>query len=71
VINETEQGKPLGCWARQNYGKGENFLKVCNENIQEAITERDSTTDGVITRRDGTKRRENPIKINNSGKMKQ
>ena len=45
--------------------------EVSNENIQEAITEKDRTTDGVITRRDGTKRRVRPIKINNSEKMKQ
>jgi hypothetical protein len=40
-------------------------------NIQEAITEKDRTTDGVITRRDGTKRRVNPIKLNRSETMKQ
>jgi len=40
-------------------------------NIEQAIREKDRTTDGVITRRDGTKRRVNPIKINSSETMKQ
>jgi hypothetical protein len=71
MINVTEQGEPEGCWARQNYGKREKFLKVCKENIQEATTEKDRTIDGVITRRDGTKRRVHPIKINSSETMKQ
>jgi hypothetical protein len=31
MINVTEKGKPEGCLDRQNYGKRETFLKVCNE----------------------------------------